>query len=526
MTARYDEATMTIGDVLDLSAARWGDRVAIVDDGSRWSYGELRQLALRAANGLAELGVRKGDRVAVWMPNGLDWVTAFFAAVYAGAVVVPLNTALSFPEVEYQVTHSGASVLLVRDSYRDRDYLAEARDLERTADHDLAVVGVGIDSDLPDVIAWTRLLKTGADEDRLPRVEVADPAIMLYTSGTTGRPKGVVHTHRFVATQFAAADRLGLSEADCLVLYLPLFHIYALVAGLILTMLVGARTVLMPRFDAHESLRLIQDERATVVYGIPTTYIDQLSDPSIDDTDFSAVRFALTPFPFDLCQKVRAKFGTVCLNPYGMTETAACVLVAALDDPPELAMRTVGRPLAGIEAKIVDQSTGRTASAGASGVLALRGASIFAKYHDQPDATAAAFDAEGWFLTGDIASMDEGGNVTFIGRNGDSYRVGGEIVDPVEVETAIQSHPDVVRAAAFGIPDERLGEVGQAWVVLRAGSVVTEQDLRVHVSHVLARFKVPREIRFTDEMPTTPSGKVKKFQLREASRRGAAGASP
>ena len=515
-----DVAALTICDVLDISAAKWGEHTAVVDGARRCSYDELRRSARQGAAGLVELGVRKGDRVAIWLPNGLEWAVAFYAASYAGAVVVPLNTALSVAEIEYQLAHSGTSVLVTCATYRNRNYLDEAEQLRAALDRELTVVGIDPEPGTREVTPWAQLLRAEPDAAPLPAVEVGDAAIMLYTSGTTGRPKGAIHTHRFVATQFSAADRLRLSEDDCLVLYLPLFHIYALVAGLILMTVAGARVVMMARFEAARSLQLIEEEQATVVYGIPTTYLDQLADPAIDRTDFGRIRFALTPLAYDLCEKVRATFGTVCLNPYGMTETAACVLVAELDDPPELAMRTVGRPLAGMEVMVVDQTTGRPVPVGTPGALLMRGPSILARYHEQPEATADALDAEGWLRTGDVASLDGAGNVTFIGRRGDNYRVGGEIVDPVEVETALQSHPSVVRAAAFGVPDGRLGEVGIAYVQVLPGTAVSEAELQAHAAGRLASFKVPRAIHAIAELPTTPSGKVQKFRLREAFARG------
>ena len=516
-----DELPRTIVEILERSAAQAGERVAIVDGDLRCTYAELRRRARRAADGFIAQGVRKGDRVALWLPNRLEWAVSFFGAIYAGAVAVTLNTALSVPEVEYQIDHSGASVLVVCAAYRNRDYRAEARRL-RTAlgdrlvlvvVDDAATVGGGDPEE--DVVAFADLLRAPA-QARLPEVAEADPAIMLYTSGTTGRPKGAVHTHRFISTLHSAADELEFSADDCLVLYLPLFHILALVGGLIMLTLAGARLVLMARFDATDSLRLMQRERATLLYGIPTTYIDQLNSPAIDHTDFSPVRFAWASLAPDLCEQVRARLGVVCLNPYGMTETAACVTFPRLSDPPDVAIRTVGRPLGQMEAKVVDEVTGRPVPAGAVGALLLRGPSIMWKYHDQPAATASAFDSDGWFRTGDLASIDGAGNVTFLGRRGDSYRVGGELVDPVEVETALQSHPAVLRAAALGVADDRLGEVGYAWAQVHPGSEVTPAELRAHAAGLLAPFKVPREVRVTGELPTTPSGKVQKFKLREA----------
>jgi acyl-CoA synthetase (AMP-forming)/AMP-acid ligase II len=527
LTTRTDDAhkpaakadpgqALTIAGALDVAASRWGERIAIVDGDQRYAYAELRQRALRAAGAFTGLGVRKGDRVALCLPNGMDWAVAFFGAVYAGAVVVPLNTALSASELRYQVSHSGTAVLVVCDSYRNRDYRTVARQVRDGVGERLQVVVAGGDGDEEDMLSWTRLTHDAPGDVSLPHLDASDPAIMMYTSGTTGRPKGAVQTHRFISTLFGAVDRLEIRETDALVLYLPLFHIYALVAGMILMTLAGARVVLMARFDAGGSLRLIQEERATIMYGIPTTYIDQLGHPAIDTTDFSSLRYAFTPLAYDLCQKVRDKIGAACLNPYGMTETSALSLVAGLDDPPETAMRTVGRPLGDLEVKIVDETTGRPVPSGAPGALLMRGPSVLWKYHEQPEATAAAIDADGWFNTGDLASVDEAGNVTFIGRRGDGYRVGGEMVDPVEVEAAIQSHPAVLRAAVLGVPDERLGEVGFAWVEVRPEAGVTEQELLAHAAGLLAPFKAPRQIRVISEFPVTPSGKVQKFRLRES----------
>jgi fatty-acyl-CoA synthase len=217
---------------------------------------------------------------------------------------------------------------------------------------------------------------------------------------------------------------------------------------------------------------------------------------------------------------VRDAMGVACMNPYGMTETAALVMVADPAGPSEVAMRTVGRPIAGMEAMIADERTGLPVPSGIPGALLMRGPSILSHYHELPQATADAFDPDGWFRTGDIASMDEAGNVTFIGRRGDSYRVGGEIVDPVEVESALQSHPAVMRAAALGMPDERLGEAGYAWAQVRPGMHVAEEELREHAAGLLASFKVPRQVRIIGEFPTTPSGKIQKFRLRDSLRTG------
>jgi acyl-CoA synthetase (AMP-forming)/AMP-acid ligase II len=509
----YDELPLhTVNDVLDHAAQRFGDRIALVDGPSRYTFRDLHAQVLQASDGLRALGVRPGDRVALWLPNRVEWCVAFYAAVRAGAIVVPLNTGLSVPEATYQLAQSGSTVIVTADEYRSRRLADDALAISATADRALRVVVVG--ARVPaGALSWYDIASAPPAPGSLAPPAPDDPVVMLYTSGTTGLPKGALHTHRFLPSLLSARQRLELSEEDCVVLYLPLYHVYALMAGLVLMTAVGAKLVLMERFDAARSLELMAAERATVVYGVPTTYIDQLAAPAIDATDLSSVRVSITPFPYDLCQRVSARFG-VCLNCFGMTETASMALLPRLDDPRETAMGTVGTPLDGLQARIVDEATGTLASAGQPGALQLRGPLIMKEYWNKPAETAEAFAPDGWFRTGDIAQLDQFGNVTFIGRQGDHYRVGGESVDPVEVEAALQTHPLVARAAVLGVPDARLGHVGHAWVQPHRGADVIDVDaLRAYIALRLAFFKVPRSIDFIDQLPTTPSGKVQKYKL-------------
>jgi acyl-CoA synthetase (AMP-forming)/AMP-acid ligase II len=508
---RIHTGAVTLDALLHRAAVNWGERTAVVDGTRRFSYRDLAQHCRDIACGLAALGVTKGDRVAIWMPNRLEWVTAFFGAAAAGAVVVPLNTALSRTETQYQLAHSGASVLIVCDRFRGRDYLADSLALRTQVPQSISIVVVGESSD-PTTTPWHRIAG-GSPGFTPPANQVDDPVIMLYTSGTTGQPKGAVHCHRFTQTLVSSAARLQLTENDCVVLYLPLFHVYALIAGLLLMFSVGARIVLMERFSSAESLHLIRSEHATILYGVPTTYIDQLNDPAVDEVDVARIRLAFTPLAPDLSRRVHAKFDAPCLNTFGMTETASIVIMPGLDDTLEAAIGTVGRPLDGITVQIVDEVTGQPVPGGSRGKLLIRGPSIMLGYHENPSATARALDADGWFHTGDLAQRDSDGNIVFIGRDSDHYRVGGELVDPIEVEAALQTHPAIQRAAAVGVPHERLGQVGYAWVQLRSGAQVTIEDLKEHCGRELAAFKVPREVFLVADFPTTPSGKVQKFRL-------------
>lgn len=513
---------ITLDRLLSASAKLWGDRVAIVDGAARCTYAELHVRSEAAGRGFQRLGVSKGDRVAIWLPNRTEWALAFFGAVSAGAVVVPINTALSVDEALYQIDQSGSTVIVVAESFRGRSFLADALAVAERTSRLVQVVAVDVDPGgqyHDKIVSWS-LVEQVTEEtifsvESQVSVEVSDPVLMLYTSGTTGLPKGAVHTHSFLAPLLDAGDRIGISGTDCVVLYLPLFHVYALLAGLVLMSANGAKTVLMERFRSSDSLRLIESEGATVIYGVPTTYIDQMNDPIMNVIDLSKVRLALTPFAFDLCQRVKDRFDTTCLNTFGMTETASIAFTPALDDSPGVAMGTVGRPIHGLKARIVDESTGLEAAPDSNGALLLHGPSIMSHYHGKPVETEAAFDTDGWFRTGDVAVADAAGNFQFVGREGDRYRVGGEVVDPVEVEAVLQSYPGVIRAAALGISDERLGHVGYAWVMVTPAEAVDADALLEFARTRLASFKVPRNIILADELPTTPSGKVQKFRLRE-----------
>jgi fatty-acyl-CoA synthase len=511
----HDEFPLrTLNDVLDRAARRFGDRTAVTDGPRRYAFADVHADVLRAAAGLQALGVRPGDRVAIWLGNRAEWYVAFFAAVRVGAIVVPLNTGLSLPEAEYQLTQSGSTVVITAVAYRSRRLADDALAISANGGGRLRVVAVG--PNMPaGVTPWREIQSGPSSPAAVVPVATDDPVVMLYTSGTTGLPKGAVHTHRFLPALLSAAHRLELSEHDCVVLYLPLFHVYALMAGLVLMTAAGAKLVLMERFDAAQSLALMAAERATVVYGVPTTYIDQLADPAVDTADLSSVRVSITPFGYDLCQRVSKRFGA-CLNTFGMTETASMALLPGLDDDQETAVRTIGTPLDGLEARVVDEASDTPAPVGSPGALQLRGPLIMSEYWGKPAETAAAFDQEGWFRTGDIARVDEQGQFTFVGRRGDHYRVGGESVDPIEVEAALQAHPFVERAAVLGVADPRLGSVGHAWVQPRRGAgAVDEEALRQHVASRLAFFKVPRGIDVVTELPTTPSGKVQKYKLRD-----------
>jgi acyl-CoA synthetase (AMP-forming)/AMP-acid ligase II len=504
-------AYSTIDSAFRTVAEARPDATALVDGSMRVSYAELDDQVSRVAGGLAGLGARPGDRLAIWLPNSLEWAVAFLAATRIGAVVVPVNTGLSIDEAAYVVGQSGARILVLPDTYRSRSYLPDALKVrERLSAAELRLVLVGGSSD--EVVSWAALSAAGPIPREAADASPDDPCVILYTSGTTGAPKGAVHSHRFLGPLLSAAARLGLGPDDAVVLYLPMYHVYGLLAGLVMMLLSGSRVVVMRQFDAARSLDLIESEQATIVFGIPTTYIDQLAVPDVGGRDLSAVRAAFTPFPPDLCRRVSQVFGT-CLGTYGMTETASIAFLASLEDPLEEAIATTGYPVDELEVRIEDVSTSAALPAGQAGALLLRGPSIMTHYFDKPEETARARTPDGWFRTGDLASVDAAGRLSFHGRQSDQLRVGGEMVDPVEIEMALQSHPGVERAAVAGVADDRLGQVPFAWVQLSPGAECEPAALADYVAPRLAWFKRPRRITVVESFPTTPSGKIQKYVL-------------
>ena len=405
-------------------------------------------------------------------------------------------------------------MLVVPQTYRAREYLPDALKIrEQLTPGELTLVLVGGTSE--EAGSWDALSNAEPLSAAFEGPSPDDPCVILYTSGTTGQPKGAVHSHRFLEPLMSASVRLGLGREDTVVLYLPMYHVYGLLAGLVMMLLSGSKVVVMKQFDAARSLALIESERATLVFGVPTTYIDQLALPDIEKYDLSSVRASFTPFPADLCYRVSQRFG-VCLNTYGMTETASIAFLASLDDPLDEAISTVGYPVDELEVLIEDESTTQPLPAGEVGALLLRGPSIMTHYFDKPEETAKAKAPDGWFRTGDLASLDGAGRLSFHGRQSDQLRVGGEMVDPVEIETALQSHPAVERAAVAGVANERLGQLPYAWVQLNPGADCDPATLVDYVTPRLAWFKRPRRVILVESFPTTPSGKIQKFVLLES----------
>lgn len=507
---------LTICGLLDRAARLWPDHTAYVHDEQRLTWSELADEVDRYTRAFMASGVRPGDRVSLWMGNTLSWVLVELGLIRAGAVVVPVNTGFTAAEAAYVVAQSDSVMLIASSTLRGRNLAAEARQVVERPDVSVrTLVTVGpTDSDSVDIVALLSGAASVSRQESAARAAAIRPddvVLTLYTSGTTGFPKGVMHSHRVIGNMDDAAERLRLDEADVAVMYLPLFHIFAL-AATVTFMARGAAMVLMEVFEAGASLDLMEKERATLAYGVAPHYLDQIRHPTFGDRDLSTLRLCLAPGSADLVRMVSAHLGPA-ISVYGMTETTSMTSLGEVEDPLEKRAETVGRPLPRSSVKVVDDR-GQEVAPGVVGHLLVKGPPVMQGYYKMPEATADAI-VDGWFHTGDAVAVDADGYLRFAGRIKEIYKVGGENVDPIEVESALMRHPAVAFASAQGVPDERMGEVGLAHITLLPEQPLDLEELRAFLRGQLAAFKVPRHVVVVDELPMTASGKVRKFLLRE-----------
>lgn len=512
----------SVAAVIQQAASTHSDQVALVDGSFRATYGELMDHVRGFGAALVASDVQAGDRVAIWAANGAAWVVAALGTWYVGAVLVPVNTRFKGTEAAQVLSRSGAKVLVTMTDFLGVDYLAmldgTAPDL--TGSMTTVVAGGPVPGG---AVAWNDFVDRAGDDHgravqrRAAAVTAKDPADILFTSGTTGVPKGVVQTQAStlcVATDWVAMT--GLHSGDRYLMVNPYFHMFGLKAGILASVVAGATMLPEPVLDVDRLLDRVERERITVLPGPPTLYQSVLDHPGVARRDLSSLRVAVTgaaDIPVELVRRVRAELPfSVLVSGYGLTEGGTAASTGP-EDGPEAVATTVGRPRPGYQVRIVDEQLAEV-GAGQVGQILLTGGGVMREYLDDPDATAEAFTTDGWLRTGDLGLIDAEGRLQVVGRSKDMFIVGGFNVYPAEVENFLLGYPEVAEVAVVGAPDRRLGEVGVAFVVPRAGRTVDPDALVAWARQQMANFKVPRVVQVVEALPLTASGKVHKEALR------------
>jgi acyl-CoA synthetase (AMP-forming)/AMP-acid ligase II len=513
----------TLPAMLREAARRHGSRPAVVDGDVTLSFEALASLAERAAQGLIALGVAPGDRVALWAPNLHEWIIAACGVHAAGGVLVPINTRMKGGEAADILERSGARVLFTVGDFLGQDYPAMLRGLRPSTLSHVVVLREGGTTEAGD-LRWSQFL-AGAEsvpssevEARIAALTADSTADLMFTSGTTGRPKGVMAAHGPTLRAFTEWSRVvGLSEGDRYLIINPFFHTFGYKAGWVAALLRGATVYPCAVFDADTVLARIQADRISFLPGPPTLFLTMLAHPRLKDFDISSLNAAVTgaaSVPPVLIERMRSELGiTHVTTAYGLTECGGCATVCDPADDVDTVANTCGKALPGTEVICAD-AQGRAVPAGEPGEVLLRGYHVMKGYFEDDAATAETIDAEGWLHTGDVGVMDGRGYLRITDRLKDLFITGGFNVYPAEVERLLSPHPAVAQVAVIGMPDERMGEVGCAFVVLRPGTRVDAAGLIGWAREHMANYKVPRQVRFVDALPVNASAKVDKKVLR------------
>lgn len=534
----------TFGSLPETMAERFPDREALVFGDQRLTFSQVNDEIDRVARGFIAVGIKPGDKVALWLMNQPEWIFIMFALAKVGAIQVPVNTRFRTHDLSYLLKQSDCAFVITHDTSGPVDFLGMVREVLRVPDSGHWIEDPGFpkmrgvivlsDQAQPGTIGWADVLAQSA---AVPQRELRshtdhpdpqDTAFIMYTSGTTGMPKGVMHSHNLLRLIEFRAAHMDMSENDIILNYLPLFHLFGYSEGALLSMLTGAKQILMATFDPDEAMRLVEAEKVTMMHGFETHLKDlveaqarqQCDTSSLTKGIFAAGMQSATP----IFKKAFATFPTLRpITGFGMSEVGVGVTLGALDDNLSQRAESSGGTMDDHEVRIVDPESGDDQPVGVPGELLVKGYSVMRGYYNKPEETAKCFDADGWFHTGDTACWRDDGYIRFLGRYKDMLKVGGENVDPMEVEGLLLEHSDVHQIAVVALPDARLGEVPVAFIQRVSRSDATETAIIDYCRGKVASFKIPRHVMFVDEFPMTSSGKIRKVELREIAAKEFAG---
>jgi fatty-acyl-CoA synthase len=538
-----DFVRKTVGDVLDEVALKVPEKEALVDlsRGRRFSYKELLALVNQTAKGFLKLGLKQGDHLALWSPNRWEWTITQFALAKIGVVLVSIDINCKIEQLKYFLRQSDSKSLVMAEGMKGSEYIdmicqlcPEVKEairgkLNSKALPELQNIILLSGRTFGGMFHWKEILDMGKDVpdkmlgERQGSCQEDHVVTILYTSGTTGAPKGVMSTHfGIINTTLASAENQRITEKDRLCLSVPLSHMFGCVCVSLASVLKGATLVIPSEtFDPTRILEAIEKERCTAIYGSPSAFIALMGDPRYRTSNVNSLRTGImggAQCPMEVMKKVVEELGVrEIVIGYGQTESSSWITMTRPDDPLELRVSTVGKPLPNVEAKIIDPISGDEVPTdrGAVGEICARGFNMKG-YYKMPSATANAIDSGGWLHTGDLGSMDGSGYVRTAGRLKEVINKGGEVLFPTEIEEVLFRHPKVSNAQVFGVPDKNLGEEVAAWIKLEEGATATEEEIRQYCKERLPVSHLPRYIKFVREFPTTPLGKVQKFKMREA----------
>jgi long-chain acyl-CoA synthetase len=504
---------MHLGEIVALAAQRTPDKPAIIFRDQATTYGELDQRVNQVANGLLAMGVKQGDRVGLYVHNLPLFIEAYYGVLRIGGTIVPMNPLYKPSELAFILNDAGAKAVVTIGAFYPN--IKAARQEIASLQHAVAAAPASMDG----AISWRQAFGNASSSAPPPvTVQPDDVAVICYTSGTTGRPKGAMLTHRnFISncTQMNASPRIGLNSADVVWLGLPLFHIYAMNVGMNLATIIGATMVLMERFEPAAALDMIAKNKVTAVHGAPPMYIAWASLPDTSGYDLSSLRYCgsgAAALPVQVLENFKQKFGVDITEGYGLTEAAPVVTTNAAG--PVNKPGSIGPAAPGVEVRLIDPATGNEVGVGQVGELICHGANVMAGYYHRPDATAEALQG-GWLRTGDLATVDEDGYYYIVDRLKDMINVSGFNVYPREVEELLFRHPAVADAAVVQAPDPYQGESVFAFVVLKPGATATEGEIIDYCRANLAVFKAPKRVAFRDSLPKNNTGKVLRRELRD-----------